>query len=783
MRPIALGPVVLLLFLFLLRCTEHFTERTAWSHPVVVRIAASVSSLHAIDRGPTPDELQPPPPSQPSLPISQPASAVGLKRSDRGSELHTRPLHADESTAIWQPRIGSWLTRHVGMQVTSRSLVQRWVGCAGGCGDHGSCNAQLGTCQCTSGWMGDRCDIEQRWECNADDGRYLWTRCAGECDKRYGHCYCGARATYPDRPLLQCEPRGIEREIQPWKVDARNEAERHPWSSIWGRPREGTAELPGWCDANASVGEKPAVVCACRYDGRDGYLCQYSVAMFCLNQCNFRGRCEHGFCLCEPGWWGIDCSIANTDASAGIAQTAASAAAPTASAAPAVHAASAAAAASRVRPLIYVYEMPQSLTTDLLQRRHDKLFCAHRTYLKANATQYAYGIYQGYVLEVMLHEWLLGSAHRTTDPAEADWFFVPVYATCAIVTAIFGTPTTRPTRYRLAIASRLYLRAYEHVRTSLPYWNASGGADHIWAFGYDEGACFAPAPLRPSLLISHWGNTMSAHNRCTTTYSDDRWDVATDPYTGWPLGSLIEGHPCFVPGKDLVLPSFRELETFLPEPPRRVPAPRRALFFFSGDLGSPPGTTGAGPHTSPQYSMGIRQAVYRAAAAARADDIEVTGHLTRDWWHIQYHAKLRNATFCGAFPGDGWSGGISSAVFAGCVPVIVMDGIEFPFENVLNYSAFSIRIAEKDVPRLPAILRAVPPERIATLQAGLARVRSRFGYGSLARNELRLWPAGPQRNVLLKLAVHNEQHEDALQTMLRVLLYRAASAPRRRGEA
>jgi hypothetical protein len=112
--------------------------------------------------------------------------------------------------------------------------------------------------------------------------------------------------------------------------------------------------------------------------------------------------------------------------------------------------------------------------------------------------------------------------------------------------------------------------------------------------------------------------------------------------------------------------------------------------------------------------------------------------------------------------------------------VIVMDGIELPYENVLNYSAFSIRIAEKDVPRLPAILRAVPPERIATLQAGLARVRSRFGYGSLARNELRLWPAGPQRNVLFKLAVHNEQHEDALQTMLRVLLYRAA---RRRGEA
>lgn len=69
----------------------------------------------------------------------------------------------------------------------------------------------------------------------------------------------------------------------------------------------------------------------------------------------------------------------------------------------------------RVRPLIYVYEMPQRFTTDLLQRRHDKLFCAHRTYLRANQTQYAFGIYQGYVLEVIacactgVHGWGIGT--------------------------------------------------------------------------------------------------------------------------------------------------------------------------------------------------------------------------------------------------------------------------------------------------------------------------------------------------------------------------------------
>ena len=34
--------------------------------------------------------------------------------------------------------------------------------------------------------------------------------------------------------------------------------------------------------------------------------------------------------------------------------------------------------------------------------RHDKLFCVPRTYLQRNATQFAYGIYQGYVLEAAL---------------------------------------------------------------------------------------------------------------------------------------------------------------------------------------------------------------------------------------------------------------------------------------------------------------------------------------------------------------------------------------------
>ena len=28
----------------------------------------------------------------------------------------------------------------------------------------------------------------------------------------------------------------------------------------------------------------------------------------CLNNCNNRGKCVHGFCHCQPNYWGLDCS-------------------------------------------------------------------------------------------------------------------------------------------------------------------------------------------------------------------------------------------------------------------------------------------------------------------------------------------------------------------------------------------------------------------------------------------------------------------------------------------
>ena len=85
------------------------------------------------------------------------------------------------------------------------------------------------------------------------------------------------------------------------------------------------------------------------------------------------------------------------------------------------------------------------------------------------------------------------------------------------------------------------------------------------------------------------------------------------------------------------------------------------------------------------------------------------------------------------------------------------------------------------MPRLPEILRSIPKQKVDQLQAGLSLVRSRFGYASLAINELRLAKGHgvEPHDYLGKLEEHNARREDALDTVMRVLLYRAA---KRKGE-
>ena len=54
---------------------------------------------------------------------------------------------------------------------------------------------------------------------------------------------------------------------------------------------------------------------------------------------------------------------------------------------------------------------------------------------------------------------------------------------------------------------------------------------------------------------------------------------------------------------------------------------------------------------------------------------------------------------------------IVEAIFYECVPVILSDNFVPPFFEVFDWEAFSVVVAEKDVPKLKDILLAIPDER------------------------------------------------------------------------
>ena len=58
--------------------------------------------------------------------------------------------------------------------------------------------------------------------------------------------------------------------------------------------------------------------------------------------------------------------------------------------------------------------------------------------------------------------------------------------------------------------------------------------------------------------------------------------------------------------------------------------------------------------------------------------------------------------------------------------MIVDDEITLPFCGVLDWRRFSVRIRQSDIPRLPAILAAIPPAQVATMQARLKEVKAKY---------------------------------------------------------
>ncbi|GJN30438.1 hypothetical protein PR202_gb18746 [Eleusine coracana subsp. coracana] len=71
---------------------------------------------------------------------------------------------------------------------------------------------------------------------------------------------------------------------------------------------------------------------------------------------------------------------------------------------------------------------------------------------------------------------------------------------------------------------------------------------------------------------------------------------------------------------------------------------------------------------------------------------------------------------------------MEDSMLQGCIPVIIQDGIFLPYENVLNYNSFAVRIPEDDIPNLITILRGINETRVDFMLGTVRQISQRFFY-------------------------------------------------------
>lgn len=91
-------------------------------------------------------------------------------------------------------------------------------------------------------------------------------------------------------------------------------------------------------------------------------------------------------------------------------------------------------------------------------------------------------------METLFPEQLLHSAHRTTDPEQADFFYVPVFDGCALALHHHNKRAYDrfPSGKRYARGMVMQEEALQFIRTKYPYWNRTYGRDHLFLAVADE---------------------------------------------------------------------------------------------------------------------------------------------------------------------------------------------------------------------------------------------------------------------------------------------------------
>lgn len=322
--------------------------------------------------------------------------------------------------------------------------------------------------------------------------------------------------------------------------------------------------------------------------------------------------------------------------------------------------------------------------------------------------------------EALLHRQFARSprAVLTDNTSDADILWVPLWPYAACTARWDGVSRTSAITHLHQVVygtCKTVLRIYEWVRRQEP-WKRAHGADHVFFLVFKDYIYRYRHYFPPEAQL------VLANAVFATT--EDRL-----PAPERRLGCTSVVMPYYASAAKWTGDArFDELVT----------RKSRLLAFFGNTRGyschlvhsTPQGN--ACPHT---YNANrVRSAIGAAVRAANGTFHDLHRRPQSTFGNHEVDT-LRDALFCPHAAGDVYtSPRLYTAILALCIPVIISDRVQLPFTATLDWDSFSLRFNESTVvaaggsSALIALLRAVPPARVAEMQRQLWLVRRTVAF-------------------------------------------------------
>uniref|UniRef100_A0A5B7BN06 Exostosin GT47 domain-containing protein n=1 Tax=Davidia involucrata TaxID=16924 RepID=A0A5B7BN06_DAVIN len=256
---------------------------------------------------------------------------------------------------------------------------------------------------------------------------------------------------------------------------------------------------------------------------------------------------------------------------------------------------------------------------------------------------------------------------------------------------------------------RQYLKNYsEKLAAKYPFWNRTSGADHFLVACHD----WAPYETRHHM------------ERCIKALCN------ADVTAGFKIG------------RDVSLPEtyVRAARNPLRDLGGKLPSQRHILAFYAGNM------------------HGYLRPILLKYWKNKDPDMKIFGPMPPGVASkMNYIQHMKSSKYCICPKGyEVNSPRVVEAIFYECVPVIISDNFVPPFFEVLDWGAFSVIVAEKDIPNLKDILLSISEEKYLEMQLGVRKVQQHF-----------LWHAKPIKYDLFHMTLHSIWYNRLFQTKLR----------------